>query len=106
MTSGWAAAAAASRAKREPASLGMEGSTVSRGKVPVATSSGAGRRRTRPQGWCISPVRHVQRTGLVEGACAGEPAQHTSAHLLLQHRDVLRCQRCRLDKVDLLFTLG
>ncbi|MEK6210522.1 MAG: hypothetical protein AABM64_09190 [Pseudomonadota bacterium] len=41
------------------------------------------------------------RIGLVEMAGAGEPAQHASAHLLLQRRDIGRGERLGLGKADL-----
>jgi len=43
----------------------------------------------------------VGRIGLVEMAGAGEPAQHASAHLLLQRRDIGRGERLGLGKADL-----
>jgi hypothetical protein len=49
----------------------------------------------------VVPAGHVLRIGRVERTCAGEPAQHPSAHLLLHRGEVLGCQRGGLGEVDL-----
>ena len=43
---------------------------------------------------------HVARIALVEMPSAGEPAQHTRAHLLLCCREIFRCKRYGLFEVD------
>ena len=47
------------------------------------------------------PAGHVARIGWVEGACAGEPTQHASAHLLLHRGEVFGCWRTGLGEMDL-----
>jgi len=49
----------------------------------------------------VVPARHAARIGGVETAGTGEPAQHSSAHVLLHGGQILWCERSRLGELDL-----